>query len=416
MNTESPVSFVEAVELAHDMALAESEYQEFGIVARALLATTYQTLRQRSTEQYTHPNNLSIRSNEEYIDDLMTAKKRYASLAKFFASRASFASDLVLSDAHGQDAPIFPYRFMRYTLDDPQLHILDSRKRTETLTAANIQLDPTHYSALLENLHEKHHAKQSFVVAHEKALQRQYDKNKRLKKNQELLKGGDSLDVTTNRVLARLTPSEQLLDSSHIYAFEKLEYLKTMTLMDGFVKKTQVPFVLREFIAKLAWNNLLAVAGEEMLTGAQGIPTIACSPGIILNSLGSLLSKYNGTVLSVSAMRLPVTEEWEQDYFAENVRDAMYEDSLKRVRSIAKLRPTGRHKEYVTLDAAYYVRRHAHTESPAIVITTRKSDALTAHALQESLVNESIAARRVVNDALSREVLSGLPSLGKRSR
>lgn len=416
MSSELSVFPIADEALAYEMAIAESEFREFGIVANAvhqLNLDRLQQFKQQSTDpmgSYADLDSYQIWSRTQY---LLSERAKTGKLSRYFAARADFESDVVLAKAHNIPTPRYIHMGRSYAPTSVSLESLDANKRATLIGTTKYRTDVPQLGAAIRSLEAIHVQKREETATRKADRMKQTRETYRPPTSAETEEALRSLDASVNPQLAKIYPKKQTITEAQLTAFNELEYLQPMSLLDGSIRKADIAVVSAEFVAKSAWQQLMSVAGDEIIANPQRSAMSFWRVESIERSFDSLTDRFNGTVTNVSVIDLPVTKAWAETFFTAEQRAGLYPYGIRRLRFVATLKSSGKPETYSRLDVVHYVRKGDASNAPSIVATRRKADRLTALAIQQSMVEESKAIAGVVTDALGHEVSAGLPTLGK---
>jgi len=401
-NVRIPKTYVEDSELAHDMANAERPFREEQLLATSYYKHLFDTVKDRYK---------NVPYDRDDMNMLARTAYRTTRIAAYLGRRAAFEGNIEYATQAGETTPSFNHGPRSYAHGSSELEVLDSRKREELLGSILQEPDFIDREGLnAEALELKKSQARDIIHAKQKEDREKYKANKKSPN----FKGADTLDASENpflrKMLSLLPGYKEVFLPDGITGFSASDDMETRSLFEGHIRKQDIGPRIYEFLAKSSWQQLLDTTGEDIVDISSQATKLWKSKNI-LSTAESLVAGFNGTVTDVSVLKLPLDEEWVESYFDTESLQSIYPDSIQRLQFIATLKSSGRPESHSVLNCVQYVRE---TDSgPCVAVTTRKADRVTAEALIRSHREESIGIHEVLASQ-NREILSGLPSLGKR--
>lgn len=397
---------IDDIDLAWDVAHAEKEFRDYACLG-SLVMNHAMPLMHISGYRWSEEADAAYKHQNNYKQSLKAVA--------YFTNRAIYNGDIMQDSYEGVDPPDFMFQGRYYTPDSRQLTQIDRMKKLDIIDRL-LKYEHGFNTSIVTNERNRLETESRYYLQSARMEQYTFQKERML---DSLLENPESFDSKKNKMLLRMLDHAafkgDVINPEVIENFNKATYLERIPLADGFIRKNDVAPAVFEFIAKLAWSKLLTQLGPDLREEVTALPTKHWNSKSVMATATGLVGQFNGTITELSVHKLPITDEWLEAYFNDNTLDNVYEGSLERVAFIAGLKSTGKPLAYSSIETVLYIRGQDEDSSPALVATSRAADRLSAEALQESIRNESKAVAYVIENSRNREILAGLPSLGKNS-
>jgi hypothetical protein len=181
-----------------------------------------------------------------------------------------------------------------------------------------------------------------------------------------------------------------------IARFIGADVLETISLMDGNIRKANIPPTMLAAIGSIMHTSLLEIIANSSIE--DHMPRLTFKPTQVESSAGKIVEDYNGTVSSLEATKLPVTEEFIEGYFIDPT--AIFPQTVTRIQFEAALKPTGKQPAISILHTTIFQALDKRGE-PRIQSAIKRQDKFAAQYVINSLRRESSATQDVVNSNLT---------------
>lgn len=333
--------------------------------------------------------------------------------ANYWVKRLAYEEDKAKAEEQGLPEPHF--QVYERNDDNERLHILDPRRRLRLyritghrhsgkgldeygLSLGSLKADERHLLEL-----QPPRLEWAYAISDRTTIKSIQEEIKTRRKIENIRQQHKTVKQQHRMVASDNPLVGQLLEAD---VFESVSLLETP------IKKDDIVPTLMQVVGGLAAKQYL----DSYEKGLHKGETVAIKTrlGTTKRNLSSITHRYYGNVGAVVGTKLPVTDEFMNEYFDDELAEGVVPGSVVRLQFDATLKPHTKNPVISRVGTVIYEAVNSKGEG-RIIATARKADRLMAQLAIRSMIEESRGITKIVQMGRY-ELLTGLPSLGKSHR
>ena len=324
--------------------------------------------------------------------------------ARYWSKRLAYEEDKAKAVEQGLPEPHYFQVYERYD-DHERLHILDPRRRLRIYQRAEAfrSLDLDSYGLTIESLMTDEEylcslsppkLEKDYAISDLSTIEAIFERRR--------------IDQKLDAVRQQLT--EASATNPSVKQLIEADILEPVSLLESPIKKDDINPTMLAVVGGLAAKQYLDSYEKAKQNGEQ--TSIKMIPGTSQRNLSSITHRYFGNVGALIGTKLPVTNEFMDEYFDDELAEEVVPESVVRLQFDAVLKPDTKNPVISRVGTVIYEAVNENGDR-RVVTTARKADRMLASLAIQSMIRESSAITDIVRSGRY-EYLTGHPGLGKR--